>query len=100
MFKRYYLTVTIALITGCVSQVVTFKEHINSWVGRPIHDYIEVRNKGNVDRAGYKGTQRVFKNKSENFVYEFPYALCSVFFEVNNSSIIVTVYTEGNKDCQ
>ncbi len=99
MIKFINLGVVCFVLTGCISQVVSFRDHIKSWKGQPISEFIEASKLGNVDRSQYKGTERISKQKSGHLIYEFPYQYCPVFFEVDSKGIIVDITTKDNKDC-
>lgn len=87
------------LFCGCVSQIVPFKQHIQSWKGEPMVDLIKTRALPHSDRSNYKGTERITKLESGNLIYEIPYRYCPVFFEVDTKGIIVDISTEGDMDC-
>lgn len=99
MTKKLWLSVFCIALSGCISQIVPFKQHIESLKGYPIADFIEVRKLPSADRSSYKGTERVSKLTNGNLLYEFPYRLCPVFFEVNSEGIIVEITTEDGRDC-
>lgn len=99
MTKRLWLSVFCIALSGCISQIVPFKQHVESLKGHPIADFIKAGQLGNVDRSSYKGTERVSKLTNGHLLYEFPYRLCPVFFEVNSEGIIVDITTEDGQDC-
>ena len=87
------------VLSGCISQIASFDDHIKGWVGRPISEYIKVKEIGNVDRSNYVGTERITEHENGNLLYEIPYKYCPVFFEVDKNGIIVQITTEDDKDC-
>jgi hypothetical protein len=91
--------ITTFTLTACVSQVVPFEEHINGWLGGKIEQFIEVRNLPHVSRENSKGTEQITQLENGNKLYEFPYRICPVFFEVNFQGVIVNITTENNKAC-
>lgn len=87
------------LLIGCVSQIAPFKDHLKSWVGASIDEYIEVKKLPHMSRTDYVGQERVTKLDNGNMIYEFPYPKCPAFFEVNYSGVIVAAYSENDQDC-
>jgi hypothetical protein len=99
MQKILVSIITTFIMTACVSQVVPFEEHVDSWVGGKIEQLIEVRNLPHLSREKYKGTEQITQLENGNKLYVFPYRICPVFFEVNSQGVIVNITTENNKAC-
>jgi len=87
------------VLMGCISQVATFKDHIASWVGHPISEYLEADALPHTSEENYVGTRQIIRLESGNIMYEFPYRKCPVYFEVDSRGIIVEISTEENKAC-
>jgi hypothetical protein len=98
-FSKYLVICLSFILSGCISQIASFEDHIKGWIGRPISEYIKVSEIGNVDRSSYPGTKRVSVLENGYKQYEFPYRLCPVYFIVNSKGIIETIKTDNNKEC-
>jgi len=97
--SKIILVSILFVLSGCVSQIVPFKQHIESWKGQTINDFIEAGKLGNIDRSHYEGVERTISLESGNLLYEFPYPKCPVFFEVDDKGIIVNITTPEGRDC-
>jgi len=87
------------ILSGCLSQVASFRDHINGWIGGSMDEYIEIGKMPHIDRSGYVGVEGVTRLDNGNMLYEIPFPECPAFFEVNPRGIIVAITTEGDRDC-
>jgi hypothetical protein len=98
-YKVCIISIFSFIVSGCISQIASFKDHKESWKGQPIAHIFEARALPHTDRSDFKGMERTTKLENGNLLYEIPYRYCPVFFEVDSNGIIVDITTEGNEDC-
>lgn len=90
----------ILLITsfGCVSQIPSFNEFVNGWVGKSISDLMVAKQRPGsfASRTGWK--DRRYELENGNWVYVSPDSEgCIVHWEINSKGTIVGYKVEGNR---
>lgn len=98
---RVLLLLIVMLFYGCLcSQIASFEEYTNGWIGQPVKDLREVilRPTSYASRIGWKETTYDLNNG--NWVYVQPDRKgCLIHWEINPRGIIVGYKTEGER-CQ
>ena len=86
------------LLQGCLSQIASFEESTNKWIGRPLSDLKEVlaRPTSYVSRTGWK--EKTYRLDNGNLAYVEPDGRdCFIHWEVNPEGIIIGYKTEGKR---
>jgi hypothetical protein len=81
---------------GCVSQIQSIQSYAKGWVGAPISELIEVKNRPQsyAMESGWK--EKHYDLPNGNWIYVSPEREgCIIHWEVNQSGVIVSYRAEG-----
>jgi hypothetical protein len=96
-FIALLFTLSLSVLSACLSQIAPIEDRTKSWIGRPIEEIRRpiLRPESYASRIGWK--EKTYQLDNGNWVYVEPDSKnCFIYWEVNPQGTIVGYKLEGS----